>query len=268
SSTVLKERDAEVVRDKPRQALIAVHLLKYLDCVARLARRHIDIRPQELDVISDLRRHHTVDPPQRVLRIVELILLEVDSREPERGLVAHGFIDGAFEHRLDGTTGAVVHAVVELEIADGEFGVVDVIVQRIESGLVETVVHSELSVEPLDCIEEPSLQGLIERLAEIEIPQVAAHRWTDGKYQGKTESDQPASHSHRSPFPKRDGSVAGTGHRQSHHLWLHFLAEGKAFRAAEVRTTLELPVDNHLELVIPRRHIAEVDPLHATFSQR
>jgi hypothetical protein len=33
-----------------------------------------------------------------------------------------------------------MHAVVELEVADREFGAVDVIVKRIESGLVETVV--------------------------------------------------------------------------------------------------------------------------------
>ena len=44
-------------------------------------------------------------------------------------------------------------------------------------------------LEPLECIEIPSLQGVIESVPEIEVPQVAAHRWTDGKYQGKTESD-------------------------------------------------------------------------------
>ena len=157
----------------PARLAIALQLLEHLDGVARPARRHIDVRPQELDVVRDLRGHRTLDSRQRLLRIVELILLEVDAGEPERGLVSYGFIDGAFEHRLDGAPCAVVHAVVELEVADREFGVVDVIVQRIEFGLVETVVHGEFGVEPLDCIEELSLVGVIERLAEIEVPQVS-----------------------------------------------------------------------------------------------
>ena len=46
-----------------------------------------------------------------------------------------------------------MHAVVEFEVADRELGVVNVIVQRIEFGLVKTVIHGELGVEPLNCIE-------------------------------------------------------------------------------------------------------------------
>jgi hypothetical protein len=93
----------------------------------------------------------------------------VDAGEPERGLVANGFVDGAFEHRLDGAPRAAVHAVAELEVADREFGVVDVKVKRVESGLVESVIHGELGVEPLDRIEELSLVGVIKRLAEKEV---------------------------------------------------------------------------------------------------
>ena len=70
-----------------------------------------------------------------------------------------------------------MHTVVELEVADGEFGVIDVIVERIEFGLVETAILRDLSVEPLDCIEELSLEGTIKRLAEKEIPQVSASDW-------------------------------------------------------------------------------------------
>jgi hypothetical protein len=75
----------------------------------------------------------------------------------------------------------LVHAVVELEVADREFGVVDVKMKRVESGLVEAVVHGELGVEPLDGIEKLSLVGVIERLAEIEVPQVTARDRTGGK---------------------------------------------------------------------------------------
>jgi hypothetical protein len=131
-----------------------------------------------------------VDPPQRVLRIVELILLEVDAGEPERGLVSYGFIDSTFEHRLDGAPGSVVHAVVELKVTDREFGVVNVIVQRIEFRLVETAVQGNLGVESLERIEIPSLKGVIERLAEIEVPQVAACRRTGSKSQGQAKSDE------------------------------------------------------------------------------
>src|SRR5207247_4558681 len=124
---------------------------------------------------------------------------------------------------------------------------------------------SELGVEQLECIEKLSLVGVIDRLAEIEVPQVSAHGRTGGKSKGQAESDEPSCRSHRLPFPQGDRSVAGTraGQCQSHQLWLHFLAEGKVFCAAEVRAVLKLAVDKHFELVIPGRHVADVDPLHA-----
>src|SRR5213595_3590974 len=102
-------------------------------------------------------------------RFVKLALLEVDAGEPERGFVSHRFIDGTLEHCLDGAPCAVVHAVVEFEVADREFGVIDVVMQRVEFGLVKTVVHAEFGVEPLNCIEILALEGVIKRLAEIEV---------------------------------------------------------------------------------------------------
>ena len=142
-------------------------------------------------------------------RFVKLTLLEVDAGEPERGLVSHRFIDGTLEHCLDSAPGAVVHAVIEFEVADREFGVIDVVVQRVEFGLVKTVVHAKLGVEPLDCIEILPLKGVIERLAEIEVSQfrrrssgfgtngfrwsitrnVAAGGRTKGESHGQAESD-------------------------------------------------------------------------------
>src|SRR5215472_4696896 len=98
----------------------------------------MDVRSQELDVAPDLVGHRTFDPRQRLQRIIELILLEADAREPERGLVSYRLIDSTFEHRLDCAPCALVHAVVELEVADREFGVVDVKVERVECWLVES----------------------------------------------------------------------------------------------------------------------------------
>jgi len=108
----------------------------------------------------------------------------VDAGEPERGLVSYRLIDGTFKHRLDGAPCALVHAIVELEVADREFGVVDVIVKRIKCGFVQSVVLGELGVEPLECIEIVSLLGMIERLAEKEVSHVAARGRMDGKSQG------------------------------------------------------------------------------------
>src|SRR5437762_2003203 len=105
-------------------------------------------------------------------RFVKLTLLEVDAGEPERGFVSHRFIDGTLKHSLNGAPCAVVHAVVEFEVADREFGVINVVVQRVEFGLVKTVVHGELGVEPLECIEVLPLEGMKECLAEIEVSQV------------------------------------------------------------------------------------------------
>ncbi len=186
--TVLQQGDAEVVGDEPDQTRVAVQLAEHRHRRARLARCKIDVRPQELDIILDSGGHRAFDPRQRVQRIVELTLLEVDAGEPESGLVAYGFIDGAFEHRLDGAPRAVVHAVVELEVADRELGVVDVVVKRIESGLVETAVLRELGVEPLECIEELSLVSVIERLAEIEVPEVFPEGRRDCESQSQAET--------------------------------------------------------------------------------
>src|SRR5207253_3184667 len=97
----------------------------------------------------------------------------------------------------------------DLEVADRKFGVVDVIVKSIEFGFVQNVVLGEFGVEPLECVEILSLVSVIERLAEIGVPQVAARDRTGSKSQGQGESDELASRSHRLPIPQRDWVVAG-----------------------------------------------------------
>src|SRR5260370_40347341 len=116
---------------------------------------------------------------------MRLSIMAVTGGEPERGLGSRRRIDGAFERRVDGAPRALVHAIVELEVADRKFGVVDGIVKRIEFGFVQNVVLRELRVEPLECIEILSLVGGIERLAEIGVPQVAARDRTGSKSQGQ-----------------------------------------------------------------------------------
>src|SRR5215471_16694459 len=106
-------------------------------------------------------------------------------------------------------------------------------VQRIEAGLVESVVHRELCVESLYCLEELSLVGVIKRFAEKEILQVNGSGRSSRKSQGQSNCDEPT-HSHRLPFPHRDGSAPGmrSGQRQSQKLRLYFLVERKVFCAA------------------------------------
>ena len=93
----------------------------------------------------------------------------MNAGEPERGFVSHGIIHGAFKHSLDGASSSIVHAVVEFEIAHREFSLVDVIVKRIQSGLIQTVVLCQFGVQPLDCFEILALVGVIERFVEKEV---------------------------------------------------------------------------------------------------
>jgi hypothetical protein len=92
----------------------------------------MDIRSQKLDIVADLGRHNAVDSSQCVLRVVELIFLEVNPGKPERGFVAYRFINITLEHFLDRAAGAMVHPVIEFEISDREFRIVDVEVERVE----------------------------------------------------------------------------------------------------------------------------------------
>ena len=90
--------------------------------------------------------------------------------------------------------------VVELEISDREFGVVDVKVKRVQAGLVESVIHHQLGVEPLDCIEELSLVGVKQRFAEIQVFQVNG-RGRGDESQDQAKCDEPAWRLHRITTP-------------------------------------------------------------------
>ena len=154
---VLQQRDAEVVGRETRQALGTLQARQHLDRVGRPAERQVDVRAQELDVVRDRLRHLALDPLERLQRVLGLVLLEVDARQAKRRLVAHGLVDVAFEHRADRAAGAMVHAVVELEVADVELGCADVVVQRVELRLVESVILAELGVESLQRVEVVAL---------------------------------------------------------------------------------------------------------------
>src|SRR5262249_49036092 len=209
--TGLQQSDTEVVGDKSGQVRIVLQVVEHFDGIVRPVCRHIDVRPQKLDIVLYLFGHGTLNPSQRLQRVVELILLEVNAGEPERGFVSYGFIDGTFKHPLDGAPSSVVHAVVELEIADRKFGLVDVVVKTMELRLVKMVVLCECSVEPLDCFEILALVGVIERFVEKEVVLLVPSQLllpsqggTGSQCKDEAESDYAASRSHRLQLPKRN----------------------------------------------------------------
>ena len=105
----------------------------------------------------------------------------MDPRESISGVVAHLLVDRALEHRGDRVPGAVVHPIVELEVADGELGVVQVVVERVELRLVERAMLAELGVEPLQRVEEMALPRVVQRFAEIQVVQRLVARATAGR---------------------------------------------------------------------------------------
>jgi hypothetical protein len=70
-----------------------------------------------------------------------------------------------------------MHAVAQLEIAQRELRVVDMVVQRVELGLVEAGMLADLGIEPLQRLEVVTLVRVIERLAEVQILQLFALTW-------------------------------------------------------------------------------------------
>ena len=188
-ATFLQQRDAEVVRCEAGQRLRALQTLEHARCVRWTAECHVDVRAQELDVVADRDRHLAADAIERDERIGRLVFLEVNAREAIGRFVAHGFVHRAVEHCLDRAAGAMVHAVVELEVADREFRFADVKVQRIALRLVDAAVQGELRIEPLQRLEVVPLVRVIERLAEIQVVQILARARTRGERTRQPEPD-------------------------------------------------------------------------------
>jgi hypothetical protein len=82
-----------------------------------------------------------------------------------------------------------MHPIVELEIADVELSLTYVVMQGIESRLIDRVVLSQLGVEPRYGVKVPTLVRVIESLPEIWIPQGIARMCTGSE--GRAEDEQP-----------------------------------------------------------------------------
>ena len=230
-------------------------------------------------VVDELSGTSADDPVERVQRVVELALLEVDAREPKRGVVAHCFVDGALEHGLDRAAGAMMHAIVQLEVADRELGLAQVAVQRIELRLVEAVMLAELGIEPLERFEVVPLMRVVQRLAEIQSREVgcsAAAAAACAAAARPSRRDDPAierawdtSCDAAASLPLTTHRVDARGRqRDAEQFRLDALVERERLGLAEILAARALAVDRHLDLVRAGRNVAGVDPLHAAVLQR
>jgi hypothetical protein len=129
----------------------------------------IGVGAQERDLVDKLVGYPADDSVESGQGVLELAFLEVDAREAISRVVAYALVDGTFEDRGDRTPRAVMHTVVELEIADGEFGFAETVVQRIEHGLIDGAMLPELGVEPFERFEKVALLGVVQGFAKVPI---------------------------------------------------------------------------------------------------
>ncbi len=178
---VLQQRDAEVVGREALQVFRVLQALQHVDGVGGAIERQVDVRAQELDVVSDVLRHLSTDLLENLQGFLGLALLEVDSRQAKRRFVAHLLVDVGLEHGLDGPARAMVHAVAQLEVTDVEVRALDERVQGVELGLVDAVVLGDLRVETLQRFEPVLLVRVVQRLSEVEVFGTVAGGGPDGQ---------------------------------------------------------------------------------------
>ena len=135
----------------------------------RAAISHVDMGAEESQIRSNTFRNITIDSFYGVQRVDGLIFLEVNSSQAVDSLIAHLFFDIAFDDPRNRPSGAVVHPVCQLKIADSEFSVVDMVVKRVEFRFIESVELSQFHIEPGDRIEPLSPESTVQGLSEIEI---------------------------------------------------------------------------------------------------
>ena len=70
----------------------------------------------------------------------------MNPRQSISGLVSDGLGDIALEHRADRSASTVMHSVGQFKITHRELGVVDVVEERIEMGLINAVVLRDFGI--------------------------------------------------------------------------------------------------------------------------
>ena len=85
-------------------------------------------------------------------------------------------------------TRPMVHAIAELEVAEREFGHIDVVKERIELRLVDVAVLPHLGIHTRESLEVLTLVGVVQGLAEIEVLQIVRTGIRTGQRAGQDDS--------------------------------------------------------------------------------
>src|SRR2546430_6424506 len=97
-------------------------------------------------------------PPRSTLfpytTLFRSVLLKLDAGEPVSRLVAHGLVDGAFEHRLDGAPGALVRSEEHTSELQSQSNLVCRLL--LEKKKNEALFVENQSYEVSVCLEDPS----------------------------------------------------------------------------------------------------------------
>ena len=211
-----------------------------------------------------------MDSLQSLQRLLRLVFLEMDARETERGFIADDVVDVRFQHRLDGAPGAMMHAVVELEVADIEFRGGEVVVERVALRLVDAPMLRQLRVEPLERFEIAALRRLENRFPEVQVLQVIRRRRTRSQRGGQRQREQHVTRTgHRSPVPDVDCGLArvGPGKCDAHQLGFDGFREGELLAVGVVLAVRELAVQRNLDGMLAGGDVAGVDALDAALLQ-
>ena len=174
---IVEQRNAEVERGKTFEAVGALQPPEYLGSIGWAANGKVNIGREKLNVVTDLRGHAPLDPAQGFERISHLSLLEVNACQPECGFVAHSLVHVTFQYRFDCATRTVVHPIVELEVANEKFSLLDVMEQRIQLRFVQAIMLAEFGIQAFQGLEVISLIGVVDGFAEVEITKITRSSW-------------------------------------------------------------------------------------------
>jgi hypothetical protein len=99
----------------------------------------------------------------------------------------------------------MVHAVGELEIADRELRVIEVSVERVQLAFVDPPVLGDLRIEAFQGLEVVLLVGVVERLPEVKVLQLAGRDRVPGREERHGEQDETdVCRGHDLPVPELD----------------------------------------------------------------
>ena len=165
----LDQGNAEVICGVTLESLFGFDPLQYLDRLRKLAGMQVYLRPQQEFLVSDPLRNATLDFLDGGKCRSGVVLLHEDAGKSPPSFVSNRLVDITLENGFDRASCALVHSVGQLEVAYGEIGLVDLIVQWVQFRVVETIELPEFGVQAADGVEIVALRCLVVGLTQIEI---------------------------------------------------------------------------------------------------